>query len=131
MFKRHDARYRSIWRGFSRFFRWFVPGIGVKRWFLVLLVGITLIGIGLAIFLLDTYRSAPNTWWLPIISFISLRFMTRPWRILVFVGIGFGLIGLGIWRLNRSLLVPFLRPGQKLVTEGVYQQPDGSRIGGG
>jgi uncharacterized cofD-like protein len=117
MFKRHDARYRSIWRGFSRFFRWFVPGIGVKRWFLVLLVGITLIGIGLAIFLLDTYRSAPNTWWLPIISFISLRFMTRPWRILVFVGIGFGLIGLGIWRLNRSLLVPFLRPGQKLVDQ--------------
>ena len=97
--------------------RWFIPGIGVKRWFLVLLVGITLIGTGLAIYLLDMYRTAPNTWWLPIISFLSLRFLTRPWRILVFIGIGFGLIGVGIWRLNRSLLVPFLRPGQKLVDQ--------------
>ncbi len=117
MFRRHGARPRFIWREHSRFFRWFVPGIGVKRWFLVLLAGITLIGTGLAIFLLDVYRTAPDTWWLPIISFISLRFLTRPLRILVFVGIGFGLIGLGIWRLNRSLLVPFLRPGQRLVDQ--------------
>jgi uncharacterized cofD-like protein len=83
----------------------------------VMLVGVTLIGTGLAIFLLETYRLAPGTWWLPIISFLSLRFLTRPWRILIFVGIGFGLIGLGIWRLNRSLLVPFLRPGQRLVDQ--------------
>jgi uncharacterized cofD-like protein len=117
MFRRHDPWYRSIWRFFSRFFRWFVPGIGVKRWFLVLLTGITLVGISVAIFLLDTYRSAPGTWWLPIISFFSLRFLTRPWRILIFVGIGFGLIGLGVWRLNRSLLVPFLQPGRRLVDQ--------------
>ena len=117
MFKRREPWYRSIWRFFSRFFRWFVPGIGVKRWFLVILAGITLIGTGLALFLLDVYRTAPNTWWLPIISFLSLRFLTRPWRILIFAGIGFGLIGLGIWRLNRSLLVPFLRPGQRLVDQ--------------
>jgi uncharacterized cofD-like protein len=117
MFKRHEAWYRSFWRGLSRFFRWFAPGIGVKRWFLVLLAGITLIGTGLALFLLDVYRTAPNTWWLPIVSFMSLRFLTRPWRILIFAGIGFGLIGLGIWRLNRSLLIPFLRPGQRLVDQ--------------
>jgi uncharacterized cofD-like protein len=117
MFKRHDTWYRSVWREISRFLRWFVPGIGIKRWFLVLLAGITFIGTGLAIFLLDTYRSAQNTWWLPIVSIISLQFLGRPWRILIFVGIGFGLIGLGIWRLNRSLLVPFLRPGQRLVDQ--------------
>jgi uncharacterized cofD-like protein len=117
MFRLQETRYRALLRVISRFIRWFVPGIGVKRWFLVLLTGVTLVGTGLAIFLLDTYRSAPNTWWLPIISIISLRFLTRPWRILIFVGIGFGLIGLGIWRLNRSLLVPFLRPGQRLVDQ--------------
>lgn len=117
MFRRHEAWYRSLGRGLSRFFQWFTPGIGVKRWFLVLLAGITLIGTGLAIFLLDMYRSAPDTWWLPIISFMSLRFLTRTWRIIIFIGIGFGLIGVGIWRLNRSLLVPFLRPGQRLVDQ--------------
>jgi uncharacterized cofD-like protein len=117
MKNRHHLWYRTFWKGFSRLLRWFMPGIGVKRWFLVMLVGVTLIGTGLAIFLLETYRLAPGTWWLPIISFLSLRFLTRPWRILIFVGIGFGLIGLGIWRLNRSLLVPFLRPGQRLVDQ--------------
>jgi uncharacterized cofD-like protein len=117
MFKRYESWFRSVWRGFSRFFRWFVPGIGVKRWFVVLLAGITLIATGLALFLLDVYRTAPKTWWLPILSFISLRFLARPWRIVIFAGLGFGLIGLGFWRLNRALLIPFMRPGQRLVDQ--------------
>jgi uncharacterized cofD-like protein len=117
MFKPNQPWYRSLWQSLSRIFRWFIPGIGVKRWFLVLLAGVTFIGVGLALFLLDTYRSAPDTWWLPIISFVSLRFLTRTWRIVIFVGIGFGLLAVGIWRLNRSLLVPFLRPGQRLVDQ--------------
>jgi uncharacterized cofD-like protein len=117
MHKLHENRYRSLWRRVARSFRWLIPGIGVKRWFLVLLAGITLLGIGLAAFLMDVYRTAPDTWWLPIISFLSLRFLARTWLIILFVVIGFGLIGVGIWRLNRSLLVPFLRPGQKLVDQ--------------
>jgi uncharacterized cofD-like protein len=117
MFIRYESWFRSVWRGFSRFFRWFVPGIGVKRWFVVLLAGITLIATGLALFLLDVYRTAPKTWWLPILSFISLRFLARPWRIVIFAGLGFGLIGLGFWRLNRALLIPFMRPGQRLVDQ--------------
>jgi uncharacterized cofD-like protein len=100
-----------------RLLRWFVPGIGVKRWFLVLLAGITLLGTGLAFYLLDVYRTAPDTWWLPILSLISLRFLTRPWRIAIFAAIGFGLTGLGIWRLNRALMLPFLRPGLRLVDQ--------------
>src|SRR5450759_2995872 len=117
MFKRYETWFQSFWRDYSRFFRWFVPGIGVKRWFIVLLAGITLIGTGLAIYLLDIYRTAPKTWWLPILSFISLRFLTRPLRVVIFGGLGFGLIGLGFWRLNRALLSPFMRPGQRLVDQ--------------
>jgi len=117
MFKRYDSWFRSVWRGFSRFFRWFVPGIGVKRWLVVLLAGITLIATGLALFLLDVYRTAPKTWWLPILSYISLRFLTRPLRIVIFAGLGLGLIALGFWRLNRALLSPFMRPGQRLVDQ--------------
>ncbi|HEX7619877.1 MAG TPA: gluconeogenesis factor YvcK family protein, partial [Anaerolineales bacterium] len=113
----HEAWFRSIGRGIARLLRWFVPGIGVKRWFLVLLAGITLLGTGLAFYLLDVYRTAPKTWWLPILSFVSLRFLTRPWRIVIFASIGFGLTGLGIWKLNRALMVPFLRPGLRLVDQ--------------
>jgi len=117
MFKHREPWHVSLVKLVSRFLRWFVPGIGVKRWFLVLLAGITFIGVGLAILVLDTYRSAPDTWWLPIISVISLRFLTRPWRIIIFIAIGFGLVSIGIFRLNRSLLVPFIRPGQRLVDQ--------------
>jgi uncharacterized cofD-like protein len=115
--KRRETWVRSFGRGILRFLRWFVPGIGVKRWFLVLLAGITLLGTGLAFYLLDVYRTAPDTWWLPILSLVSLRFLTRPWRIAIFAVIGFGLTGLGIWRLNRALMLPFLRPGLRLVDQ--------------
>jgi uncharacterized cofD-like protein len=117
MFKWLETRWYSFLRGVSRFSVWFTPGIGVKRWFLVVLAGITLIGSGLAIYLLDIYSTAPDTWWLAIISFISLRFLTHIWRILIYIGIGFGLVGLGIWRLNQTLLRPFLQPGKKLVDQ--------------
>jgi uncharacterized cofD-like protein len=109
--------WRVVKRGMGSLFRWLAPGLGVKRWFLVLFSGITLIGVGTAIFLLDIYRNTPETWWLPVISFLSLRFLTRPLRVLIFGGLGIGLILLGVAGINRSLLVPFLRPGQKLVDQ--------------
>lgn len=116
--------------------RWFVPGLGVKRWFALLLAGITMLGVGLAMFLLDIYRTAPETWWLPALSFLSLRFLARPWRVLIFGGLGAGLVGLGLWGLNRALLIPFLKPGMRLVEQVArYRQRErGPRvvvIGGG
>lgn len=117
-------------------FQWFAPGLGVKRWFGVLLVGITFIGVGLALYLLDIYRNFPESRLLPVVSLLSLRFLPRLVRILIFGGIGIGLIALGLWGLNRSLLVPFLRPGTRLVDQVVeYRRRErGPRvvvIGGG
>ena len=89
----------------------------MKRWFLVLLAGITFIAVGVAMFVLDVYRNAPQTWWLPIVTTISLQNLPRVARVAVFGTLGIGLIALGIWGLNRSLLVPFLRPGKRLVDQ--------------
>jgi uncharacterized cofD-like protein len=115
MVKRSKGR-PSGWKA-TQMFRWFAPGLGVKRWFAVLLAGITLSGVGLAILLLDIYRNFPDSPLLPIITFISLRFLPRVVRIVIFVILGVGLIGLGLWGVNRSLLVPFLRPGKRLVDQ--------------
>jgi uncharacterized cofD-like protein len=117
MYGRRESWYLSVRRWAKSFLQWFTPGLGVKRWFLVLLIGITFIGVGLAIFLLEVYRSTPETSWLPLVTFLSLRFLTRPLRIFIFGGLGVGLIILGIWGLNRSLLVPFLQPGKRLVDQ--------------
>lgn len=106
---------KLLWGNARRSLRWLVPGLGVKRWFLLILIGTTLIGVGLAIVILDIYRTAPDTWWLPALSTASLRFIARPLRALIFGGLGVMLILFGILGVNRSLLKPFIRPGHPVV----------------
>ena len=108
-------RYRRWLNAAARNLQWLVPGLGVKRWLLVTLAGTTLIGVGLAIIILDVYRTTPETWWLPLVSAASLRFIARPLRAVIFGGIGLGLIITGIYGINRSLLRPFMRSGRPMV----------------
>ncbi|MGB8213570.1 MAG: gluconeogenesis factor YvcK family protein [Anaerolineales bacterium] len=117
MSRRREIWFVSMRRRLVALLRWFVPGLGVKRWFLVLVAGITLIGFGLAMFVEDVYRTAPATWWLPVLSLISLQFLSRPLRMTIIGVVGLGLIGLGIWGMNHTLLEPFLQPGQRLVDQ--------------
>lgn len=95
--------------------RWLMPGLGVKRWIIVMLAGNALIGVGMAVLILDVYRNAPETWWLPIMSYLSLRFLSRPLRALIFGSIGLGLILRGLYGFNRSILKPFVEPGKPLI----------------
>ncbi len=127
---------KAISGKFSRHLAWLIPGMGVKRWFLLILLGITLLGVGFGILILDIYRTAPDTWWLPIISTASLRFLPRPLRVFVFGGIGIAIVAIGFWELNRSILLPFIRPGQRMVdTVRLHRQrvrgPRIVAIGGG
>jgi uncharacterized cofD-like protein len=121
---------------FRQSLRWLTPGLGVKRWLLLMLLGTTLLGVGLAILILDVYRTTPETWWLPIISAASLRFLPRLNRAVVFGGLGVALVIVGIWGINRSLMAPFMKPGYKVVDAlaGHRRRDRGPRIaviGGG
>lgn len=99
----------------QRLLRWLTPGLGVKRWLLLILAGTSLIGVGVAVLVLDFYLTAPDTWWLPTPSWLSLRFLVRPLRALIFGGLGIGMIVGGVLGLNRSLLAPFVRPDRAVV----------------
>ena len=114
MKERKKPWYRRVEAGTPSSLRWMLPGLGVKRWFFFILLGIMLIAIGLAVIVLDIYRSAPQTWWLPLLSAASLRFLSRPLRALIFGGIGAGLIAFGLWEMNHHLMKPFVRPGYKV-----------------
>lgn len=94
---------------------WFTPGLHVKRWLLLILAGTTLLGVGLAYILLDIYRQLPGTTAGDLLANITLIFLPRWLRATIFAGAGVGLVLGGIWGLNRSLLMPFLRPGKPLV----------------
>lgn len=99
--------------------RWLAPGLGIKRWFFFVLLGITFLGVGIAVLLYDIYHTAPfaNKSILTILAYASLRFLPRALRFLIFGGIGVGLVAYGIYRLNHSLMRPFIRPGHAVVDE--------------
>lgn len=127
---------RRLMRGILLQARWLVPGLGVKRWLAIVLLGTTLLGVGLAIIILDVYRTAPDTWWLPLISTASLRFLPRVLRAMIFGGLGIMLVMVGIWGLHHSLISPFIRPGRRVVDAlaGYRRRERGPRIvvvGGG
>lgn len=128
--------YQQISGRLQRALRWLLPGIGVKRWFFVSLLGTTLLGLGLAFIMLDAYRASPGTEWHPVLKALSLSFLARPLRALIFGGLGVGLIGLGTWGMNKALLSPFMRPGRPVFdTVSAYRRRErGPRvvaIGGG
>jgi uncharacterized cofD-like protein len=115
MKERKQNLFSRLWKALQRESQWFRPGLGYKRWLILVFIGTTLLGVGLTLFVLDVYRNAPDTWWLPVLSALSLRFLDRPIRIIIFGGIGVILVLIGIWGSNRSLLRPFVPPGKPVI----------------
>lgn len=114
---KNTSKPNNVWKRLFSSLRWLVPGLGVKRWLVLILLGTTLLGVGLAILALEVYRKAPETWWLPILSVASLRVLSRPLRALIFGGLGVGLVAVGIWGINRSLMAPYRRTGKPVLDE--------------
>ena len=120
----------------KRRLQWLAPGMGIKRWLAIILIGTTLIGLGFAVVILDFYRTVEDSLLVPVLAWMSLRFLSRPLRAIIFGGSGVALIVWGIWGLNRSLLSPFVKPGKPLLeTVSAYRRrgrgPNIVVIGGG
>lgn len=127
----------QFWQTLRDLPRWLRPGLGIKRWFFFVMVGITLLGLGFAVILIDLYRTdSTDSTLLTFLSYASLRFIPRIWRAVIFGGLGIGIVFYGILRLNRSILKPFLRPGADVYNQltGFHRRERGPRIvaiGGG
>ena len=97
---RRLQRYRS-------FTTWLIPGLGVKRWVIILMMGITLISLGLAYLLRWAYVSGSYP---QFMYYVTLQFLPHPARALIFGLVGIGLTVWGLLEVSRSLLGPFKRP---------------------
>ncbi len=113
--------------------KWLYPGMHIKRWILLLMLGTTASGLGLAYVMVHIYRTQP----LPAyVYYLTLQFIPRLFRAALFSGLGLAAVIIALVRLSESLLVPFLRPGQD-VAETVYRHRQRHRgpkvvaIGGG
>jgi uncharacterized cofD-like protein len=104
--------------------RWLVPGIGLKRWLMVVFAGELLLAIAGALLLRQVYRdydfSGPGQ---SILYILTLQFLNYWTRGIVVAVTGTGLFVYGSWRAVRVLMGPFLagESNQPLV-ESIYQK---------
>ncbi|MFZ0216380.1 MAG: gluconeogenesis factor YvcK family protein, partial [Candidatus Dormiibacterota bacterium] len=118
-----------------RWLRWLRPGLAVKRWLLLLAISILLIDLGVTYLLRDFYDIAtlPGQFY-----WITLQFLPRWLRAGIFGAIGVGLLVFSFYKLQRSVLGPFIPGGTgRSVPEMIYAYRTRNRgprlvaIGGG
>lgn len=90
--------------------KWLTPGIGVKRWLILLTIGVMAIGIGIAVGILkftdnDLYETLAST------DLI---------HILITIGIGLVLMGFALIKLSMNILAPYRIHQQGHVIDAVY-----------
>jgi len=116
-------------------FRLLIPGLRIKRWLGLTLLGLVVLALGLAYLFVELYRSVA----LPEEAvYLTLQFVPRWLRGLLFVLAGVAVTVLAVVKLNRSLAEPLARQqsGEGLVEAlvGYRQRERGPKIvtiGGG
>jgi len=100
-----------------RVVRWFTPGLHVKRWLVLLILGMVIISLGIGYLLRDFYQhgSFPG-----FVAPLTLQFISRGYRAVLFGAIGIGLIGFALYKLTQSVLGPFLPGRDRALSEIIY-----------
>jgi uncharacterized cofD-like protein len=101
-----------------RVVRWFTPGLHVKRWLVLLMVGMVLISLGIGYALANVYRSGVS---LPhIFYYLTLQFWPRYVRGALFGALGLSIILFALYKLTQSVLGPFLPGRDRALSEIIY-----------
>jgi uncharacterized cofD-like protein len=84
--------------------KWLRPGMHVKRWLLLLMLGVAIMGLGIAYLLREAYL----TYTFPsVFHYLTLQFLPRYTRGALFIAIAFAAIGVSVVRLTAELLRPY------------------------
>jgi hypothetical protein len=91
--------------------KWLRPGLHVKRWLALFVLGTVFTALGLAYVAIHVYRQEPFP---PVVYYVTLQFIDQLWRGVLFITVG-ALLGIfSFWQLSRSLLSPFITSGQSV-----------------
>ena len=111
--------------------KWLTPGMGIKRWLLLLTCGIAILSIGFS-FLLREFYPLPD-----IFYYLTFQFVPRNLRAGIFGIVGIVAVVTALIGLNRALLAPFVEADPETLVNAVYQYHQRGRgpkivaIGGG
>ena len=103
---------------------WMRPGVGVKRWLLLVFIGEMGLALAGALWLRQVYRDVeiagpPQA----IVSAITLQFLPYGVRALIVGAAGVGLFALGAWQIVRVLVTPFVpAEGDQAFVDVIYQK---------
>ena len=119
--------------------RWLTPGIGIKRWLVVVFVGLLLLALGVAHVIRQVTQDAhPSGFTGGLLDAVTLQFLPYPLRGLIVGVLGVGLVGIGGIRVLRAVTEPLRAPnGEGSLAEVLYQKrflargPKIVAIGGG
>jgi uncharacterized cofD-like protein len=118
--------------------RWLQPGMGVKRWLLLIFVGMLVLALGAAHVIRQvTQGIEPGGLAGVLIDLVTLQFMPFALRGFVAGVAGTALIGVGAWRLAVALTRPLRTDEETPLADVIYQKkflargPKIVAIGGG
>ena len=84
----------------DNFTKWLYFGLHIKRWLFLLLVAVAVMGLGFAYLLREAY----TTFEFPAQAYyITLQFIPRWLRGLLFIGVAGTLTLVAAWKLNQSI----------------------------
>ncbi len=101
-------------RSWQTHLKWLMPGIGVKRWLLLLALGVGLLSLG-GTYALRAAYPLPRYFY-----YLTLQFLPRSVRAACFLVAAVGTIGYAIWGLSRAMLIPFMSGAQSSIPEVLY-----------
>jgi uncharacterized cofD-like protein len=118
-------------RHFRTLLKWLTPGIGIKRWLLLLACGIVLLTLGLSS-LLRQLQPLPS-----LFHYLTFQFIPQGLRVVLFGMVGAVALVIGLLGINRALLAPFVETDPETIANAVYHYRQRERgpkvvaIGGG
>ncbi len=86
--------------------KWLLPGMGVKRWFLLLFLGMAFLGLGVSFLAREAYLTLtlPDAFF-----YLTLQFIPQVLRGVLFIGVAVLFVVVGVWKFSAGLLAA-MRP---------------------
>lgn len=118
--------------------KWLYPGMGVKRWLVLLAMGLLFLSLGVSFFYVQIYRAVEFPGAVsPMVYTLTLQFLPHWLRGLVLGTAGIACVAVAVLRLSKSLVSVFFESDRESIVDVIYRRrmrergPKIVAIGGG